>query len=99
MNIVIDLDDTLFYFSKDKTWDIDYGKYSSCMPNKDEIRLLNILHKKGHRVIIHTGRNWDKYELTKKQLKQFKVRYDELVMGKPQGIYIDNDSRRTLKDL
>lgn len=87
---VVDLDDTLLFKKS--------NDYSQMVPNKPEIKRLNKLKKEGNRVIIHTGRNWDKYEITLQQLQKYGILYDELVMGKPQGIYIDADSCKSLED-
>ena len=53
----------------------------------------------GDIIILYTGRNCDCYELTKNQLMRAGVEFDELVMGKPQGVYIDKDSVKSIKDL
>lgn len=91
MNFVVDIDNTLLLYP-------DGDNYNDAVPNIDEIKILNSLYVKGHIIIIHTGRNWDKYEFTKKQLKDFGIKYHELVMGKPQGIYIDTDSYQSLRE-
>jgi hydroxymethylpyrimidine pyrophosphatase-like HAD family hydrolase len=97
MNFVIDIDDTLLIYPNRKFVDI-YEKYSSAFPNNEAIKKVNELYNKGHVIILHTGRNWDKYQFTKKQLHIFGVKHHELVMGKPQGYYIDKDSYKSLKD-
>ena len=89
MVFVIDLDDTLLLYEIDRV-------YSDAKPNIKEIEISNKLYDEGNIIIIHTGRNWDKYVMTKNQLKKFGINHHELVMGKPQGVYIDVDSKKTL---
>lgn len=97
MTYVIDIDDTLIWYP-DKEYKDIYEKYDSAIPDKEEIEALNMLFDKGNYVILHTGRNWDKYELTKVQMANFGIKHHELVMGKPQGIYIDKDSYKTISE-
>jgi hydroxymethylpyrimidine pyrophosphatase-like HAD family hydrolase len=97
--IVIDLDDTLIKYADNEGWENIMEKYKTATPNKTEISYLNSLYETGYKVIIHTGRGWDKYELTKDQLKKFGIKHHELVMGKPQGIYIDKDSYKSLLEI
>jgi hypothetical protein len=98
MNLIVDLDDNLLLYPN-KTFENIIDKYNAAYPDKEEIRLLNDRHNKGDVIMIHTGRNWDKYHLTKEQLEKFNIKYHELVMGKPQGIYIDKDSYKSIKDI
>lgn len=90
MTFVIDIDDTLLKTSGPPN-------YKNLKPLK-EIRFVNKMFLEGHTIILHTGRNWDKYDLTINQLEKLCVDYDELVMGKPQGIYIDKDSYKSIND-
>lgn len=102
MNYVIDIDDTLIlYPDSHKKIDERGGKerYKSAMPNLKEIEMNNYLYETGNNIILHTGRNWDQYNLTVDQLREMNIKYSQLVMGKPQGIYIDKDSKRSLGDL
>ena len=94
MTIIIDIDETIFFSKKID----DYPYYEIDRIDEKEIKLINELYDSGHIIIIHTGRNWDKYEVTTMQLKNNNVKYHQLVMGKPQGIYIDKDSYKTLKE-
>jgi hypothetical protein len=97
MTFVIDLDDCLLKYD-----DIEYknimSKYSHAKPDQKEIDKVNNYYNNGHTIIIHTGRNWDKYGLTKKQLLEFNISHDTLVMGKPQGFYIDPDSYKSMEE-
>lgn len=92
MTIIYDLDNTLLTCSKDKK--------TVKIIHREEIDCLNMLYNRGHVIIIHTGRNWDKYQLTIQQLNQYNIQHHQLIMGKPQGVYIDATSNFiTGKDL
>jgi hydroxymethylpyrimidine pyrophosphatase-like HAD family hydrolase len=97
--IVVDLDDTLISSERIICKCCGRIKYINPQPIKKEIDRLKKLYKDGRIVIIHTARSWDYYELTVKQLNMFGIRYNELIMGKPQGIYIDADSKKTLRGI
>lgn len=92
MTFVLDIDGTII--------DCDQGKdkYIHSYPLIDEINKLNKLYEDGNTIILHTGRNWANYQATKDQLEIFGVCYNELVMSKPQGIYIDPNSYKSIKD-
>ena len=71
------------------------GAYEQAVPFKEVIEKVNRLYDKGHKIIFFTGRGAttgiDWYDLTKKQLKDWQVKYHELIMGKPYAdIYIDD---------
>lgn len=86
MTFIVDIDDTLFISSKKETPNgIEY-KVMEC---RGEITKVNMAYEQGHTIIIYTGRNWDQYKKTVAQLKKYGIMYHELVMGKPQGVYID----------
>lgn len=93
---VVDIDDTLLVSKKITCRNCSRTIYTYPEPIKEEIRVLKKLYKKGHRIILHTGRGWDCYETTVYQLKSLKIKYHELIMGKPQGVYVDKDAIRTL---
>ena len=77
--------------------------YKNAKPNKKAISLINNLHKKKFKIIIFTARfmgrtNNNKtkaillgYELTKKQLKKWKVKHNKLIFGKPSYDLIIDD--------
>lgn len=79
------------------------NNYKKSKPIKKNIKVLNILKKKGHYIKIFTsrfmGRNNDNaskankqgYKFTKKQLKKWNVKYSKLILGKPSyDLYIDD---------
>jgi phosphatidate phosphatase PAH1 len=94
MTFVFDIDDTLIY----SDYDLAGNKYVAKGYDKEEIALLNKKHDEGHIIILHTGRSWGQYDITIKQLKEAGIKYNQLVMGKPVGIYIDKDSYKSIKD-
>lgn len=99
MNFVIDIDDTLLFSEKIECQECGRVKYKLKRKDDEEIRKLNDLWGMGHRIILYTGRNWDCYDITVKQLSEAGIQYDELVMGKPQGVYVDKDAKTTLPEV
>lgn len=98
MTFIIDIDDTIFFSAKTYCDICGRKNYNITLYDNIEIERINKLYDSGNTIILWTGRNWDSYDLTKKQLKEKKVKYHELFMGKPQGIYIDKDARKTLEE-
>lgn len=73
------------------------GAYEGAVPFKHVIDKINGLYNAGHKIIFHTARgsttgiNWT--DLTKRQLEAWKVKYHELIMGKPYAdFYLDDKS-------
>lgn len=103
-----DLDNTLV------THPVIKNNYDSVLPIYSNIKILRYLKSKKHYIIIYTSRNINKFnsniiknkvekdikKLTKKQLKEFKIPYNELVFGKPHAnFYIDNLAVNSLNNL
>jgi quercetin dioxygenase-like cupin family protein len=89
MKYFIDLDNTLC-----KTIN---GDYNNSEPIVERIIKVNKLKEEGHTVVIWTARGSksgiDYSELTVKQLTEWNIRYDELLLGKPDyDVYIDDKS-------
>lgn len=89
MKIYVDFDNTLC-----KTVDKNYEK---SIPILERIAYFNSLKDQGNSITIWTARGSlsgiDYYELTKKQLISWGVKYDELLLGKPPyDIYYDDKS-------
>lgn len=89
MKYYIDLDNTLCF-----TKNSDYEK---CTPIFERVSYVNKLKEQGNEVVIWTARGatsgTDHRELTLKQLEEWGVKYDSLLMGKPAyDIYIDDKS-------
>jgi len=71
------------------------GNYDKAEPFVNRINEINTLHKEGNKIILFTARgtgtgiNWE--DLTKTQLKNWNVSYDDLLFGKPEAdVYIDD---------
>jgi len=78
------------------------GDYEQAVPFKEVIEKVNRLYDKGHKIIFFTGRGSttgiDWYDLTKKQLKDWQVKYHKLIMGKPHAdLYIDDKAINTVE--
>lgn len=85
----IDLDNTLCYTQN--------SDYNNSTPILERIEYVNNLKKEGNHITIWTARGAtsgiDHQELTEKQLKNWNISYDHLLMGKPSyDIYIDDKS-------
>ena len=87
MIIYVDIDNTIF-----KTEGTDYSKSE---PMLDRIQAINKLYDHGNEIIYWTargtgsGKDWS--EVTKKQFKEFGVKYNSLKFGKPvYDIFIDD---------
>jgi len=96
---IIDIDDTLLFSAKTNCEKCQRVNYELSGNFQTEIEILNRLKAEGNTIILWTGRGWDCYQLTKDQLKTAGINYDELIMGKPQGIYVDRDALTTLEGL
>jgi len=71
------------------------GDYEKAKPFIDRIKIVNKLYIEGNKIIMFTARgsttNLDWTELTKQQLKEWGVKYHELIFGKPEAdMFIDD---------
>ena len=71
------------------------NEYSMAGPIESNIRIINRLHELGHNIVLFTARgnktgiDWS--EVTKKQMADWNVSYDQLFFGKPHSdFYIDD---------
>jgi mannose-6-phosphate isomerase-like protein (cupin superfamily) len=85
----IDLDNTLCNTKN--------SNYNISTPILERVEYVNNLKKEGNHITIWTARGAtsgiDHSDLTKKQLSEWNICYDELLMGKPNyDIYIDDKS-------
>lgn len=96
---VVDIDDTLLKSKKIVCECCGRFKYELEEVYTEEVQALNRLAAKGHRIILWTGRGWDCYDITRKQLREAGVFFDELILGKPDGIYIDKDALKSVKEV
>lgn len=72
--------------------------YSDAKPFKDRIRQINKLYDEGNQIVFLTARGYltgiDWKEVTSNQLKDWGVKYHNLVFGKPNAdIYIDDKGK------
>lgn len=87
------------------------NNYKKSTPIKKNIRIINLLRKKGHYIKLFTarymGRNKENKIFAKKhakkltltQLKKWKVDYNEIIFGKPSyDLFIDDKSLFFKKD-
>ena len=87
MNYCFDIDGTICTNTN--------GDYEKAKPFIDRIKIVNKLYIEGNKIIMLTARgsttNLDWTELTKQQLKEWGVKYHELIFGKPEAdIFIDD---------
>lgn len=94
MIIYIDIDDTICT-SPDKF------DYSQSIPIVENINKANALYDQGHTIIYWTargtltGKDWS--ETTKQQFEKWKVKYHNLLFGKPYyDVFIDDKNINTL---
>ena len=87
MNYCFDIDGTICTNTN--------GDYEKAKPFIDRIKIVNKLYIEGNKIIMFTARgsttNLDWTELTEQQLKEWGVKYHELIFGKPEAdIFIDD---------
>tara|TARA_R100000664_G_C2721009_1_gene114507 strand:- start:489 stop:809 length:321 start_codon:yes stop_codon:yes gene_type:complete len=77
--------------------------YKNASPFLDRINKVNFLYEEGHTIVCFTARGMGRYKnnlslatqefyaLTQKQLKEWGVKYHQLILGKPSGdVYVDD---------
>lgn len=75
--------------------------YADSSPIYNRIEMINKLYDAGNRIIFFTARGYvtkiDWRDLTLNQLKEWNVKYHELILNKPHAdVYIDD---KAIKDL
>ena len=88
MQIIIDMDGTIC--TEERT-------YSRCLaqPKTGAVEAVNALYNAGNTIIIYSARTWMEFEMTTAWLKQYGVKYHQLMMGKPVGdVWIDDRALR-----
>jgi len=86
MQIIIDLDGTIC--TEEKTF-----SRSLARPKPLAVKSLNSLYKEGHIIIIYSSRTWMEYEMTFNWLRKHKIKFHQLILGKPIGdLWIDDRS-------
>lgn len=79
------------------------GDYPKALPIKAAIDRLNQLYDSGNRIILMTARGMtskvDYTEFTKKQMKDFGIKFHELIMNvKPKADFYIDDKAINVKD-
>lgn len=102
MIIFVDIDDTICYRENKAKLD-----YSEAIPHIERIKKINQLYKEGNTIVYWTARgtvtqkNW--FQVTLKQLNDWKCKFHELRMGKPAyDLFIDDkniNSEEFFKDV
>jgi len=84
MQIIIDMDGTIC--TEEKTYSRSLAK-----PKELAVESVNKLYDQGNIIVIYTARTWMEFEMTTDWLKTHKIKYHQLVMGKPIGyVWIDD---------
>jgi hypothetical protein len=84
MQIIIDMDGTIC--SEEKTY-----SRSLAIPLEGAVKNINDLYNKGHTILIYSARSWQEFEMTTDWLNRYKVKYHQLILGKPIGdVWIDD---------
>ena len=94
-NYIFDIDGTICTVTD--------GNYAQALPLKQRICKVNALYEQGNKIIFQTARGMGRssnnienayelfYDITKKQLDDWGVKYHQLFLGKPAGdIYVDD---------
>jgi len=94
MIIYVDIDETICCTPENRD-------YSNSAPIKENIEKINSLYDKGHTIVYWTARgsvtkiDWS--EITKKQFKEWGVKFHELKFGKPNyDLFICDKAINTL---
>lgn len=87
MKIFVDIDNTITITNG--------SDYINSQPLYDKIKIINELFDDGHTITYWTARGsasgTNYYDLTKKQLEDWCVKYHDLIIGKPSyDIFIDD---------
>lgn len=94
-----DLDGTL---ATDMHSEYGSGRYMDAQPLEQRIAKVNALYDAGHTIKIFTARGittgWDWRELTEHQLREWGVKYHELIMGKPHADWFIDDRAVNIRD-
>lgn len=96
MKIFVDIDETICEYLHPNE-----RSYENAIPIYDNIKKVNLLYENGHDITFWTARgtvtNIDWTELTKTQLENWKVKYHNLLFGKPDyDLYIDDKSLNSI---
>ncbi len=108
--IAFDLDDVICYRPKGYEH-LGPNKYDYCEPDQSVIDLVNSLYEEGNKIVIYTARGMSQYKgnvtliyselysRTIKQLDNWGLKYDQLVMGKIHYDVLIDDKALNSSDL
>lgn len=103
MIFCFDLDNTIC-FTKDKD-------YANSKPDPDMVKIINSLYDESHVIKIYTSRGMGRFlgdvkkvyeayfKLTKDQLDSWKIKYHELLLGKPSYDFFIDDKNLSIEDI
>lgn len=92
VTVVFDIDGVLATGTQEEVYSNAAGwDYAKCTPMHQGIKLLKHLKKEKVRIVLHTARWGSDRAVTEAWLKEHKIPYDELLLGKPSAdLYIDD---------
>ncbi len=108
--IAFDLDDVICYRPNGYEH-LGPNKYDYCEPDQSVIDLVNSLYEEGNKIVIYTARGMSQYKgnvtliyselysRTIKQLDNWGLKYDQLVMGKIHYDVLIDDKALNSSDL
>jgi len=83
---------------KETTPEFYEGWYTRVAPNTENISKVNVLYT-WNKIMIYTARTEDYREITESWLRDNKVKYDALIMGKlPYDFLIDDHAAHSFED-
>lgn len=84
MQIIIDLDGTI-------CTETNFKNRKNSVILKDARAVINKLYKEKHKITIYSARGWNEFKATQFWLRKNKIKYHQLILGKPIGdIWIDD---------
>lgn len=97
MNIYVDIDETICFYKGKR-------EYPLAKPNLENIKKINTLYEEGHIITYYTARGSvtgiDWYDLTKKQLNDWKCKYHNLSVGeKPAYDLLICDKTKRIEEI
>ena len=86
--IFIDIDGTVC--TEERTFDRPLAK-----PIEGAKEQINKWFEEGHTIVFWSARGWEQYKVTEKWLNDNGFKYNQILLGKPQGsVFIDDRARQ-----
>jgi len=93
MKLGIDIDGVLC------SEETSYERYDAT-PFIENIAVINQLYDDGHTIILFSARGWNEYDMTMLWLKNYGVKFHQLLCGKPIfDIFLDDRAVSTAQQL